>query len=91
MTATSIRHQPSVAHLSPASSVPATGGSFTVTDMGALFPRAEVSHVLRADGRRGVDLFLVGDGPGATFTPTEARMLADALRAEADLAEGVGL
>jgi hypothetical protein len=82
-----IQYQPTVAHLSAATNVPATAGGYLITDDGATFPRAEVARVQRADGQRGVDLFLIGDC-GATFTPAEARKLADALCREADLAEG---
>jgi hypothetical protein len=82
-----IQYQPTVARLSHRVNVPATAGGYLITDDGATFPRAEVARVQRADGQRGVDLFLIGDC-GATFTPAEARRLADALRREADLAEG---
>jgi hypothetical protein len=74
-----------IAHLSTGVNVAATAGGFTVTDAGALFPRAEVSSVVLADGRRAVDVMLVGtlDG-GLTFTPAEARAFAAALIERAD-------
>lgn len=80
-------------HLSDAIDVPATAGRWRVDGDGGAFPRVETAAVQQHDGTPAV-WHAIFDPTGevsqwvpATLTPAEARKVAAALVAQADLAE----